>query len=338
MKKSILAFLVMGASLALFIRIVSFPPEWWDLLLPPGTGTFLPVLVKNGMDAGQAAEKFAAAGVIEKDRDHELARWMVRFSIDRRLQPGVYMVKKGTPWEVARQLERTKPSFATATIVPGSDVYSFPEVFEPSLSEKEMNALVSSNEFFPKEIADLLPDSVEGRLAFLLPETMHIAEKTGREVISAAARLWWERLGPRIPPEKRTKKCLLEMAILASLIEREALWDDERSLIAGVIENRRERKMLLQVDASVVYAWKREGRNLTRVLYKDLEIDSPYNTYKIPGLPPDPICIPSEQSWLAAMSPEKTDFLYYVAQADGRHLFASTYKKHLRNIQKVRGQ
>ena len=141
----------------------------------------------------------------------------------------------------------------------------------------------------------------------------------------------------------RYPKRLLEydaapVAVVASRVEREGFRDEERPRIAGGIRNRREKGMPLQIAATVVYAWKKTGRNVTRVLYKDLEIESPYNTYRISGLPPGPICIPSEKSWLAALSPEKNEYLYYVAREDGSHIFAKTYSEHVKNIRKARGK
>jgi UPF0755 protein len=133
-----------------------------------------------------------------------------------------------------------------------------------------------------------------------------------------------------------TSKDLAEKAILASMVQREALWDEERPIIAGVIANRLEKGMPLQVDATVIYAWKLLGRKLTRVLYSDLTLDSPYNTYLVPGLPPAPICVPSPESWESAFSPQDNRYYYYVAQKNGYHLFAETYKKHRDNIRKAR--
>ena len=112
----------------------------------------------------------------------------------------------------------------------------------------------------------------------------------------------------------------------------------ERSVIAGVIENRLNKNMLLQIDATVVYAWKLEGRNLTRVFHSDLTLNSPYNTYVIQGLPPAPICIPSAESWEAALAPGKNDYYYYVARKDGYHYFAGTYEEHRQNIRKARAE
>ena len=94
--------------------------------------------------------------------------------------------------------------------------------------------------------------------------------------------------------------------------------------------------MLLQIDATVVYAWRLKGRKLTRVLNKDLEVDSPYNTYKYQGLPPRPICVPGIEAWGAALDPEFNDYLYYVAGRDGYHHFSKTFSEHKANIRQIR--
>ena len=96
--------------------------------------------------------------------------------------------------------------------------------------------------------------------------------------------------------------------------------------------------MPLQIDATVVYAWKLRGRKVTRVLHSDLSVDSPYNTYRFPGLPPHPICIPGSSAWDAALGSEKNPYYYYVARKDGYHYFASSYEEHLKNIKKARSE
>jgi UPF0755 protein len=110
--------------------------------------------------------------------------------------------------------------------------------------------------------------------------------------------------------------------VAASLVESEAKVDEDRPLIASVIENRLEKGMRLQIDATVLYAL---GEHKTRVLYKDLEIDSPYNTYRIEGLPPTPISATGRASLTAMLHPPKTTFLYYVlSDKNGKHAFATT--------------
>jgi UPF0755 protein len=121
---------------------------------------------------------------------------------------------------------------------------------------------------------------------------------------------------------------LHEAVTIASLIEREAKIDEERPLISGVIHNRMEKSMLLQIDATVQYAL---GTNKAQIYYKDLEVDSPYNTYKNNGLPPGPIAMPGRSSLLAAVEPAETAYLYYVARPDGSHAFATNNTDHEAN-------
>lgn len=118
-----------------------------------------------------------------------------------------------------------------------------------------------------------------------------------------------------------------EVVTVASLVEREARWDSERARIAGVLYNRLRRGMPLQVDATVLYAL---GQHKERVLYQDLEVDSPYNTYRRAGLPPGPIANPGLASLRAALQPEAHDYLYYVARPDGTHAFTRTLAEHER--------
>jgi len=121
-----------------------------------------------------------------------------------------------------------------------------------------------------------------------------------------------------------------EALIVASLIEREAGTDAERDEIASVIYNRLDQGMRLQIDATVIYAL---GYNPGRVTATDLEVESPYNTYRIDGLPPTPIGSPSIVSVEAAVDPATTPYLFYVlANTDGSHLFAETYEGHQENI------
>jgi UPF0755 protein len=100
-----------------------------------------------------------------------------------------------------------------------------------------------------------------------------------------------------------------------------------------VIRNRLKEKMLLQIDATVLYAL---GQHKDRVLFEDLKVDSPYNTYQNPGLTPGPICSPGIEAIKAALRPAKADYLYYVARPDGSHIFTNTLSEHNAAIKKAR--
>lgn len=124
---------------------------------------------------------------------------------------------------------------------------------------------------------------------------------------------------------------IFDIVTLASLVEREAKIDSERKTIAGVIMNRVEKGMRLQIDASVVYAISDGMYDVDRVLYKDLEFDSPYNTYMYEGLPVGPICSPGIKSLEAAYKPENNSYLYYRVDSDkndGSHIFTETFDEH----------
>lgn len=124
-----------------------------------------------------------------------------------------------------------------------------------------------------------------------------------------------------------------EAIVVASLVEREARVAEERGKVARVIYNRLAKDMLLQVDATVIYALGRTGEKGLRVLNRDLEVDSPYNTYQNPGLPPAPIASPGRAALEAAVTPTPGPWLYYVViDAEGHHAFATTLAEHNRNI------
>jgi UPF0755 protein len=122
----------------------------------------------------------------------------------------------------------------------------------------------------------------------------------------------------------------------ASVIEREGQVRSELPQIAGVIYNRLDKNMRLEVDATVVYAFKLKGQEKSRLLYRDLELDSPYNTYRNKGLPPAPISCPGEASLEAVVDPDQHEFLYYVTKKDGtgEHYFGKTMAEHQANIRR----
>ena len=133
-----------------------------------------------------------------------------------------------------------------------------------------------------------------------------------------------------------------EIIIIASLVEKEAMIDTERDTIAGVIYNRLNSSQgflnYLQIDATIQYYFLNEtGKVKEPLLTEDTLIDSPYNTYKYPGLPPGPICNPGEKSIIAALFPEEHNYYYYVAKGDGSHAFASTLQQHNNNVIKYSG-
>jgi UPF0755 protein len=184
-------------------------------------------------------------------------------------------------------------------------------------------------------ISDLAPHakSLEG---FLFPSTYQFTRRTTCEQIAATMvrhfRIVWGNLQvsrfPQLPGEMTPK----DAVTLASLVERETPNAEERPLVAGVFYNRLRHSYPLQCDPTVQYAMLLTGRVVLDVKPADLRIDSPYNTYEHPGLPPGPIANPGEASLRAALSPSATDYLYFVANDQGGHFFSRTLAEHNKNV------
>lgn len=180
----------------------------------------------------------------------------------------------------------------------------------------------------------LPPGLLEG---YLFPSTYEFpvrgdADQIVGTMLTTFRTVFAERYAEEI---SRRKLSLHEIVTLASLVEREARKPAERALIAGVLQNRLDRGMRLQCDATVQYAL---GGHRSRLLYRDLKVNSPYNTYLHAGLPPGPICNPGLACLEAALHPAKTDKLFYVARADGSHVFTRTYEEHQQAIRQLRGR
>ena len=320
------------------------PSDFWDGLIPLPEGPKVNVVIEAGMNATQAARAFELQGALEKGTPSQLARWMTKFGIDKKIRAGHYSVVPSDAWNLARQLRTIKPALLKLQILPGLDIFSLADSLasqDSKITSQNFTEALLRDENYPPEMSGvikLLVDDEFTRAAFLLPETYMLVDRTPDEAVSRAASAWWKQWGGFVNAHKLSAKDLINSAIAASMIEREVLRDSECRVVSGVIKNRLAKNMLLQIDATVVYAWRLAGRKLTRVLNKDLEIESPYNTYRNAGLPPRPICVPGSAAWEGALDPEENDYYYYVARKNGYHYFSKTYNEHLRNIKLARSE
>jgi UPF0755 protein len=123
-----------------------------------------------------------------------------------------------------------------------------------------------------------------------------------------------------------------EAVTLASLVEKETAVAEERPIVAAVYLNRKKLRMPMQADPTVIYALQRAGRYTGNLRRDDLQFDSPYNTYRYPGLPPGPIASPGRASLEAAVKPAAVDYVYFVSRNDGSHVFARTLDEHNKNV------
>ncbi len=186
-------------------------------------------------------------------------------------------------------------------------------------------------------IADLDPRArdLEG---YLFPNTYRMPRQVAESDLVAAMVAEFRTV---FDEEHRRRAAELGMSVrdvvtLASLIEEETALPDERPLVSAVFHNRLKIGMKLDCDPTIAYALKREGRYTGRLLFRDLKLDSPYNTYLHAGLPPGPISNPGRSSIDAALHPAPAGFLYFVAKGDGSHTFSRTLGEHLDAVKKFR--
>ena len=181
--------------------------------------------------------------------------------------------------------------------------------------------------------------SDENALAMYLPNSYEFYWNTDAEGFRERMQREYERFWNESRRSKARELNLtpIEVTSLAAIVQKETAKVDERARVAGVYLNRIRKGMRLQADPTVIYAIKKSSGNfdtvIKRVLYRDLEIDSPYNTYKYSGIPPGPITMPDVSSIEAVLNSEKHNYLYFVAdvQRFGYHMFASTLSQHNRN-------
>lgn len=179
---------------------------------------------------------------------------------------------------------------------------------------------------FLKDVPQNRPDRLEG---YLFPDTYQVSLGASEDDIIKLMLSRFEEVYKSTIKENAKNLGMTsdQIITIASMIEKEAMVDSDRKLIAGVIYNRLKKNMKLQIDATVEYAL---GKHKDKLSYKDLEINSPYNTYLYYGLPEGPISNPGLKSIEAALNPAKHDYYYYVAKNDGTHVFSKTYAEHIK--------
>jgi len=194
----------------------------------------------------------------------------------------------------------------------------------------------------PALIRDFAPgaQTLEG---FLFPATYELPRHPAASELTAEMvhkfKEEWKRIGspsPGGPANEGDHRAVNRIVTLASLVERETPKPEERPLVAGAFENRLQKGMRLQCDPTVIYGMERLGKYNGTLTGKDLQFDSPYNTYEHGGLPPGPIGNPGEASLRAALRPAETNYLYFVANTQGGHFFSGTLAEHNKNVLKYR--
>ena len=204
-------------------------------------------------------------------------------------------------------------------------------------NEESYEKLISNPKEFYNQFKFLKEEDITSLEGFLYPSTYYFDENASeKEVLSVMLsqfnKVYTDKLRDR---QKELKMTIEQVVNLASIVEKEAVLDEDRPIIASVFYNRLKIGMPLQSDATIQYIFKERKKIVT---YKDLEIDSPYNSYKNKGLPPTPIASPGIKSIEAALYPEKTEYLYFVAKMDGGNNYSTNYEDHLKYVKEYKDE
>ena len=303
---------------------------WLSLGLAPvrfGAAKTVTFEIPRGAGIANIGHMLAGCGLL---RDPFVFRLWAKISgNDRKVKAGTYMLAPGMSVpKIISVLTTGRELTIRVTIPEGSSLKETAVILE-------QHGIVTKDTFLqraadPALIGQTAPDaggaSLEG---FLFPDTYFLSNAAGAD---GAIKTMTARLAEVFTPAMRRraqimKRSVREIIIMASIVEREAKRAADRPKIAAVFYNRLRTGIALQSCATVQYAL---GKHQDRLLYADLQVASPYNTYLYRGLPPGPISSPGQASIRAALYPDPDNYLYFVAKPDGSHVFSRTYQEHLR--------
>jgi UPF0755 protein len=325
-KIGILAVIVILITIIIFLGIRASNQQY--LPVDPENKTPVDIYIPADASARQVASILEENGVIRNQ--NAFLSYCRKEKLDTMLKPGHYTFNRSQALtEIAHSIAEGKVVKIKVTIPEG---YSVKEIgamlVEKQLCTKESWQVAIKAEY-PYDFLKNVPASNKYRLeGFLFPDTYYIEENTSpEEIINMMLQNFEQVWNNDFAAQAQAKNMdIYETVILASLIEEEAMHEDERRTISGVINNRLQDGMYLQLCPTVLYCFDQKK---TKLYDADLEIESPYNTYRHPGLPPGPISNPGKASIAAALNPEKNPYYFYVSKGDGSHHFSRTFQEHL---------
>lgn len=310
--------------------------SWWSWAIEPysTSGNSEKITISPGTTAGQLAEELQERHLI---RSALVFKFLARERQDDfKLYVGDYQLAPTMPPSemIKRLIGGSAASDTNWVTIP--EGYTTEQIIEllvqKGIGSKEEYKKVVTEDEFPYPFLKDAPKGIYRLEGYLFPNTYDISVNTNpHAAIDLLLRQFTKELTPEVEKQLVTMKLTVaQWVTLASLIEKEAVKEEDRPLIASVLMNRLEINQPLQIDATIQFLLETPKPKLS---YKDLEIPSPYNTYLHSGFPPGPIANPGHASLQAVLYPAQTDFRYYVAKKDGYHAFAKTYAEHLKNIE-----
>ena len=288
--------------------------------------------IPRGSSHRQIAELLAAKGVVRSALSFRL---LAARNYRRTLHAGEYFFdQRQPPTLVMRMLILGRVYLHPVTIPEGYTTMDIADLLEKAGLAMRKDFLETAAD--PTLVRYLAPGarSLEG---FLFPDTYKFPKNTPPRRIAEAMVKRFREAWSKLPQDHSYARLSpLGLVTMASLIERETAVAEERPRVASVFYNRLEAQVALACDPTVIYALRLQDRYSGTLTSADMHFDSPYNTYLHRGLPPGPIANPGAASLLAAVEPERTNFLYFVADAQGRHVFSRTLLEHNRNVMRYR--
>ena len=295
----------------------------YTLFLPLQPAAPATVLLRSGSSTRHIAAELRAAGVVRSVPGF----LVVNYWRSKSLKAGEYRFDQpASAVEVYDRIARGDMVVHTVVVPEGANLYEVANVLqEAGLGSAADFVRVAHSD--TRLIADLDPQatSLEG---YLFPDTYHFSRTQNLHDIAAAMVHRFRQEAGLLGLTTN----LHQVVTMASIVEKETSVPEERPLVASVYYNRLNRGMLFGADPTVVYASLLAGRYTGVIHESDLQLDSPYNTYKVAGLPPGPIANPGRASLAAAMHPAQSDYLFFVSDAQGHHRFARTAAEHARNV------
>lgn len=303
------------------------------------SGTDVTIEIPEGASTKTVASILHEAGLI--DYEYAFVQRVRESDYRGQIQPGTFTLNTGMNTlemiEILCYVEPVKEVIDTLTIPEGYSIEQIAARCEEQgicTAEEFLDEIESGNYSGAFSTEGIDTSGIKYDLqGYLFPATYDIYEDT---TAASLVEAMLEKFNSVYTSEYSARAAELgysdyEILIMASIVEREAQIEDERAVIAGVIYNRLEIDMLLQMCPTVLYPLTDGMYDVTELTYDDLELDSPYNTYLYQGLPPGPICNPGQASIEAVLYPDDNDYLYYHTsdEGDGSHIFSSTYDEHL---------
>ena len=289
------------------------------------------VEIPPGASSRAIGERLVADGVVRDLPTYRLTLWLS--GQGRRLKAGEYRFDHAmTPLEVIDKIARGDAFVVTLTFPEGLTIAEMARIFESHGLGPAASFVEAAQDAALIHDLDPAARNLEG---YLFPETYAVPRKTDAPRL---VRLMVGRFGHVFTQELRDAAAARQLSVrqavaLASIVEKETAKAEERPLVAAVYVNRLRLRMPLQADPTVIFAIQQTGTYTGNLRRDDLMVDSPYNTYRYPGLPPGPIASPGRASLDAAVQPADSDALYFVSRNDGSHVFAKTLDEHNRNVQ-----